>query len=62
MFIQHFAERIIIKHRYIHLHPTIVITAIKRSQSVKIGNVPDAAVRRGMELWGQHVAPAVRDL
>ena len=30
--------------------------------SMKIGNVPDAAVRRGMELWGQRVAPAVRDL
>ena len=30
--------------------------------NMKIGNVPDAAVRHGMEPWGRHVAPAVRDL
>ena len=30
--------------------------------NMKIGNVSNAAVRRSMTLWGEHVAPAVRDL
>jgi hypothetical protein len=30
--------------------------------NMKIGNVPDAVVRRSMQLWGERVVPHVHNL
>jgi alkanesulfonate monooxygenase SsuD/methylene tetrahydromethanopterin reductase-like flavin-dependent oxidoreductase (luciferase family) len=52
--------------------PDMVVDQIKRMSkelghgvmniNMKIGNIPDPIVRKSMKLWGDHVAPHVRDL
>lgn len=51
-------ERVVEQVKYLHRELGHGVMNI----NMKIGNISNAAVRRSMKLWGEHVAPAVRDL